>query len=90
MSFLLKFPCHKRSEVADRVGLLDDVKLTSEQMRVHKMLQQKVTQTVDSCRKKVREHFSLDSMRSLFDRSMEKDIMGTFGFATGAISGLVL
>lgn len=77
------------AEIANQAGLLEDVQLSEENSKSLQLARQKVTETVNSCRLQVRKHVSIDNMRSLFDRTMEKDTMGTLGFATGAVAGLV-
>lgn len=77
------------AEVANRVGLLDDIQLSEEKSQSLQIVRKKVTETMNCCRLEVRKRFSIDNMKSLFDRTMEKDTMCSLGFATGAVAGLV-
>jgi len=75
------------SEVANRAGVLSNI--SEENAESLQTVRQKVTETVNCCRLQVRKHLSIGNIRSIFDRTMEKDTMGTLGFTTGAVAGLV-
>ena len=83
------------TEVLHQAGVLDDISYPSSSSSdsSHKFIRgirQKITSTVNDCRITVRKHLSVENMRQVYKSCLENDKMGTLGFTTGAVAGLLL
>jgi hypothetical protein len=78
-----------RSEVLDQVGVLDNVELSEDSSTVLAIAKRKMRDTVNDCRHVVKDHLSIEKMRSNFRACQETDKLATMGFTTGAVAGLV-
>lgn len=79
------------SEVLNHAGVLDPIsdKMSDEGAEIANIVRKKVKMVVNDCRMAVRNHVRLDKMREGYERCMERDQLGTLGFTTGAVAGLV-
>ncbi|GFH48307.1 hypothetical protein CTEN210_04783 [Chaetoceros tenuissimus] len=88
------------SEVMHQAGLLDeiakkgdefvDINLTAEGENALKGIKQRICSTVNECRMKVRKELNMEKIRSHYQELLEKDKLGTLGFTTGAVFGLLV
>jgi hypothetical protein len=79
------------TEVLHQAGVLDDASNRSDLSHdFFHGIQQKVASTVNDCRIAVREHLNMDNMRRVYKSCLENEKMGTLGFTTGAVAGLLL
>mmetsp|Transcript_2348 Transcript_2348/g.3496 ORF Transcript_2348/g.3496 Transcript_2348/m.3496 type:complete len:174 (+) Transcript_2348:118-639(+) len=77
------------SEVLNQAGVLEKVDIPAGGNEMLQNVKQKVTGAVNDCRLAVRKHCSVDKARNIFQVAIKKDKMGTLGFTTGAVAGLV-
>mmetsp|Transcript_12661 Transcript_12661/g.23732 ORF Transcript_12661/g.23732 Transcript_12661/m.23732 type:complete len:168 (-) Transcript_12661:88-591(-) len=79
------------TEVLHQAGVLDDFSYPSDSS--HKFIlgiRQKIASTVNECRITVRKHLNVDNMRQVYKSCLQNEKMGTLGFTTGAVAGLLL
>jgi len=89
IKYLLDTNLKSRSEVLNQVGVLDKVDLPEGSDQFVNNIKQKITGAVNDCRLAVRSHCSVDKIRDAYGSALEKDKMGTLGWTTGAVAGLV-
>ena len=79
------------TEVLHQAGVLDEISYPSDSSHkfIHDM-RQKIASTVNDCRITVRKHLNVDNMRKVYTSCLENEKMGTLGFTTGAVAGLLL
>lgn len=78
------------TEVLHQAGVLDSVSNRSEAS--HEIIygiRQKIASTVNGCRIAVRRKLNVDNMRQVYKSCLENEKMGTLGFTTGAVAGLL-
>lgn len=77
-------------EIAKKGDELVDINLTAEGENALKGLKQRICSTVNECRMKVRKELNMEKVRSHYQELLEKDKLGTLGFTTGAVFGLLV
>jgi len=77
------------SEVLNQAGVFEMVSLPEQGDDMILAVRKKVSGAVNDCRLAVRKHLSVDKFRSGYESCLRADKMGTLGFTTGAVAGLV-
>jgi len=87
------------SEVMHQTGVLDTIEgntnidfddiLSDGSEEALRGLKQKVCHRIDQCRMTVREQLNLNKIREEYKNCLDRDKLGTLGFTTGAVAGLV-
>jgi hypothetical protein len=87
------------SEVMHQTGVLDTIEgntnidfddiLSDRSEDALKGFKQKVFHRIDQCRMTVREQLNLGKIREEYKNCLERDKLGTLGFTTGTVAGLV-
>ena len=67
---------------------MDDI-LSDRSEEALKGFKQKVFHRIDQCRMTVREQLNLGKIREEYKNCLERDKLGTLGFTTGTVAGLV-